>query len=136
MTEANDKGLYVGKQDLPLSPSGLAHLLQMKETFDYPSARKFYAAPQIRCRQTLEVLYPGCTVTDAAGLQECDFGDFEGRSAAQLKALWAEPASCGSGKIYDGTFSRTLIPGDGVTAALLKAHGITVFGESEIEKLI
>ena len=44
--------------------------------------------------------------------------------------------SCGSGEIYDGTFSRTLTPGDGVTAALLKAHGITVFGESEIEKLI
>ena len=44
--------------------------------------------------------------------------------------------SCGSGEIYDGTFSRTLTPGDGVTAALLKAHGITVYGESEIEKLI
>ena len=44
--------------------------------------------------------------------------------------------SCGSGEIYDGTFSRTLTPGDGVTAQLLKAHGITVYGESEIEKLI
>ena len=44
--------------------------------------------------------------------------------------------SCGSGEIYDGTFSRTLAPGDGVTAQLLKAHGIAVFGESEIEKLI
>ena len=44
--------------------------------------------------------------------------------------------SCGSGEIYDGTFSRTLTPGDGVTAALLKAHGIAVYGESEIEKLI
>ena len=44
--------------------------------------------------------------------------------------------SCGSGEIYDGTFSRTLTPGDGVTAALLKAHSIAVFGESEIEKLI
>ncbi len=85
MTEANDKGLYVGKQDLPLSPNGLTHLLQMKKTFDYPSARRFYAAPQIRCRQTLEVLYPGCDVTDVPGLQECDFGDFEGKSAAMLR---------------------------------------------------
>ena len=44
--------------------------------------------------------------------------------------------SCGSGEIYDGTFSRTLIPGDGVTAALLKESGIAVCGESEIKQLL
>lgn len=44
--------------------------------------------------------------------------------------------SCGAGRIYDGTFSRTLTPGDGVTAALLKANGIRVYGESEIEALL
>ena len=43
--------------------------------------------------------------------------------------------SCGSGQIYDGSFSRALIPGDGVTAQLLKAHGITVLGESEVDLL-
>ena len=40
--------------------------------------------------------------------------------------------SCGCGKIYDGTFSRTLIYGDGITAELLKENGIRVIGESEI----
>ena len=44
--------------------------------------------------------------------------------------------SCGTGEIYDGTFSDRLIPGDGVTAEVLKAHGIEVFGESEIEALL
>ena len=43
--------------------------------------------------------------------------------------------SCGSGQVYDGSFSRTLVAGDGVTAALLKANGITVLGESEVENL-
>lgn len=43
--------------------------------------------------------------------------------------------SCGSGQIYDGSFSRRLIPGHGVTAQLLKANGITVYGESEVDKL-
>lgn len=42
--------------------------------------------------------------------------------------------SCGSGRIYDGTFSGTLMDGDGVTAALLKANGISVYGEGEVEK--
>ena len=43
--------------------------------------------------------------------------------------------SCGNGQIYDGSFSRRLIEGDGVTAQLLKSHGITVLGESEVDKL-
>lgn len=39
--------------------------------------------------------------------------------------------SCGSGEIYDGTFTGSLTAGDGVTAELLKAHSIAVFGENE-----
>lgn len=41
--------------------------------------------------------------------------------------------SCGSGHIYDGSFSSRLIPGDGVTAALLKKHGIEVLSEDDLE---
>ena len=43
--------------------------------------------------------------------------------------------SCGSGAIYDGSFSRALVPGDGVTAELLRKNGITVLGESEVGQL-
>lgn len=38
--------------------------------------------------------------------------------------------SCGTGKIYDGTFSGRLISGSGVAAELLSGSGITVVGES------
>ena len=44
--------------------------------------------------------------------------------------------SCGSGAIYDGSFTGTVIAGDGVTAELLKTHGITVYGESHINELL
>jgi uncharacterized protein YbbK (DUF523 family) len=40
--------------------------------------------------------------------------------------LKAKSPSCGCGTIYDGSFSGTLISGDGVTTALLKRHGIEV----------
>ncbi|MCX8188476.1 MAG: DUF523 domain-containing protein [Nitrososphaeria archaeon] len=40
--------------------------------------------------------------------------------------------SCGNGKVYDGTFSKRLVSGDGVTTALLKRNGIKVFSEEEI----
>lgn len=53
------------------------------------------------------------------------------------KALLKERSpSCGCGSIYDGTFTGTLTAGNGVTAELLKACGIAVYGESEIEKLL
>ncbi len=44
--------------------------------------------------------------------------------------------SCGCGEIYDGTFSGIRIEGDGITSELLKKHGISIFGESEIRLLL
>ena len=52
-----------------------------------------------------------------------------------VSALKEKSPSCGCGQIYDGTFSRRLIAGDGVTVELFKAHGIVVCGESDVEKL-
>ena len=43
--------------------------------------------------------------------------------------LKARSPSCGSGLIYDGTFSRKLIKGDGITAALFKKNKIKVYTE-------
>ena len=46
--------------------------------------------------------------------------------------LKSNSPSCSSSMIYDGTFSSTLIKGDGVTSALLKENGIEVFDENSI----
>ncbi len=40
--------------------------------------------------------------------------------------------SCGCGSIYDGSFSKRLIKGDGVTVALFKRNGIRVISENDI----
>ena len=56
-----------------------------------------------------------------------------GCKAAVLKE---RSPSCGCGAVYDGTFTGTLTAGDGVTAALLRAHGIRVLGESQVLELL
>ncbi len=43
--------------------------------------------------------------------------------------------SCGSGFIYDGSFSGTRHPGFGVTAALMREAGIEVFSDRELDRL-
>ncbi len=44
--------------------------------------------------------------------------------------------SCGSGAVYDGSFTGTLRTGDGVAAEALKADGVAVYGESELQALL
>ncbi len=55
------------------------------------------------------------------------------QNKVKLAILKAKSPSCGSGLIYDGTFSRNLIEGNGVTAALLKKHGIKVMTEKDLK---
>lgn len=52
----------------------------------------------------------------------------------KIAILKSNSPSCGNSKIYDGTFSNTVIDGIGVTAALLVQYQIKVFNEFEIEK--
>lgn len=75
----------------------------------------------------------GCDVTAAyrRGAEEVlRLAERYGCTAAVLKE---RSPSCGSGRIYDGTFTGTLTDGWGVTAELLRDHGICVIGESEVE---
>ncbi|MCX5468730.1 DUF523 domain-containing protein [Acinetobacter nematophilus] len=48
--------------------------------------------------------------------------------------LKANSPSCGSGMIYDGSFSGQKVQGKGVTTALLEQHGFIVMTENEFLK--
>lgn len=53
------------------------------------------------------------------------------------KALLKERSpSCGAGEIYDGSFSHTRVPGDGVAAEALREAGLFLLGESRAEELL
>jgi len=54
------------------------------------------------------------------------------QNKVDLAILKAKSPSCGVGLTYDGTFSRKLIEGDGVTAALLRKNGIKVMTEKDL----
>lgn len=52
-----------------------------------------------------------------------------GATAAVLKA---RSPSCGCAEVYDGSFTRTLVPGEGVTARALRKAGVTVRSEEDV----
>ena len=54
----------------------------------------------------------------------------------QAAVLKERSPSCGRGAIYDGTFSHTQVPGDGVTAQRLLEAGIPVYGESQVRQTL
>lgn len=54
----------------------------------------------------------------------------------RLALLKARSPSCGNLEAYDGTFSGVRVPGEGVTAALLRRAGVQVFSEEQLEQAL
>lgn len=77
----------------------------------------------------------GTDVTEAYGRGADQALKLARQFGCRIALLKEKSPSCGCGRIYDGTFSRTLTGGNGVTAGLLLEHGIEVFGESRIGEL-
>ncbi|MBD9413754.1 DUF523 domain-containing protein [Pseudomonas sp. PDM16] len=52
----------------------------------------------------------------------------------RVAVLKARSPSCGNTHTYDGSFGGQLVEGEGVTAALLKRHGVRVFNETQLSE--
>ena len=51
-------------------------------------------------------------------------------AGCKLAVFKAKSPSCGPREVYDSTFSGTLVPGQGIAAALFRESGITVIDEN------
>ena len=54
-------------------------------TYQYPFAQKVYTSPMLRCTQTADILFPDTEGEIMDELRECDLGEFDGKSIAELK---------------------------------------------------
>ncbi|MDD6827167.1 MAG: histidine phosphatase family protein [Oscillospiraceae bacterium] len=83
-TEANDKGIYIGKTDYSLSESGKKELIEKLDEFEYPGVERVYSSPAKRCLETADILFEGRETIAVHDLRELDFGEFEGMSVEDL----------------------------------------------------
>lgn len=77
----------------------------------------------------------GLDVTDGYRLGARRAVDIARAAGAEIAVLKSHSPSCGPCGVYDGTYSRTMVPGGvGVTAAALRRAGIQVVDEDEAER--
>lgn len=159
ITDGNSKGQYIGSMDLPLSDAGRQELLALDAAYIYPGAAAYFTSPMRRCTQTAALLYPAARPVALDAFRECDFGEFEGLTAEELRdspdfAAWlssdgqaAPPAgesgadfgrrvcqgfeTVVEGMMKTGIPSVVMVTHAGVIATILAQYGLPEAGMAE-----
>ncbi|WP_027408640.1 histidine phosphatase family protein [Anoxybacteroides tepidamans] len=85
MTKENMEKRYIGFSDVPLLPQEMKRL-QETDRSTYPSADIIVASDLQRCRQTCDLLFGAALpVYPMSEWREINFGDWEGKTFAELK---------------------------------------------------
>ena len=85
-TQGNLEGRYIGHTDQELCSEGIEELKRINETYGpYPKADAVFSSPLKRCLQTSEIIYPDKKAIVMDDLIEYNFGEFEGKTAEELK---------------------------------------------------
>lgn len=86
-TEANERRLYCGSTDLPLSEGGRRELWTLRASGLLPplDGMRVLTSGACRCEETLFALYGVIAHETEPAFREMDFGDFEMRSYEELK---------------------------------------------------
>ncbi|MBR0534865.1 MAG: histidine phosphatase family protein [Clostridia bacterium] len=152
LTQGNLEGRYIGQTDEELCKVGAEQLEKLKQDYGYPYPEVVFTSSLKRCKQTAQIIYPDKTPIEMRGFDECDFGEFEGRTAEELApyeefSQWlsggedARPLNgesnaefatrvcdCFSktidGLIKTGTTSAAIVTHGGVIMSILAAFGL------------
>ena len=108
-TDANEKRIYCGFTDIPLSESGKAGLLRLIETGKYPKADIYITSGMKRTDETMRMIYNKSPDLVMEEFKEYNFGAFEMKSHIELCGdagylRWIEGGceiSCTSGESRD-----------------------------------
>ena len=119
LTEGNIRRLYYGAMDLPLLPDGIEALHALRDGGGYPEAEQYFTSGMTRTEQTFAALYGDRPHGTLPGMQEMRFGEFEGKTYADLKDDPAFRAWC------SGDYENNVCPGgeswNGLTDRALQA---------------
>lgn len=78
-------GKYIGTTNVPLSDKGRMALRKLDYENKYPGTQAVFTSPLKRCIETCQILYPEQNPISIPNLSECNFGEWEGKTADELK---------------------------------------------------
>ena len=122
----------------------------IRDEYGYPEVESVFTSPLKRCTETAALIYPEKNAIVIEDLSEMNFGEFEGKTAEELKsneafAGWLEGKNappfgetskafgsriCSSfekivnGMMKSGVFSASVITHGGVIGVILAAYGL------------
>ena len=85
MTEGNLNGQYIGSTEVEITTNGIKELEKLRNDGIYPKCGLVFSSPMIRAVKTAQIIFPGQEIITNNNLREIDFGEFEGKTAEELK---------------------------------------------------
>jgi probable phosphomutase (TIGR03848 family) len=103
-TTANASGVLAGNLPVELDDKGRAQAEAVGVRLAALPLAAVVSSPLLRCRQTVELALPGREVEVEAGLTECGYGDWIGRSLKELaeEPLWRTVQQHPAAAIFPG----------------------------------
>lgn len=140
LTVGNTEGRYIGSTDLPLCQRGIDELNALKSKYAYPNVETVFTSPLLRAKQTADILFPGAKKYELDDLRELSFGEFEGKTPAELMShpaysRWIDvnddflPEGCENGVVFAARTRGVIIQmfeymmKSGITEAAAVTHG-------------
>ena len=80
-------GKYIGTTNVSLSDKGKMALRKLDFENKYPGTQVVFSSPLKRCTETCNILYPDMKPLIIPNLSECDFGEWENKTAEELKNI-------------------------------------------------
>lgn len=132
LTEGAVQGKYIGRTDEPLCEAGKKQLERLLADSRYPEVQAVVTSPKLRCRETAGIIYPDRTPIVLENLKECDFGDFEGKTADELSGdtefrnwLMGDMDACPPNGESNGAFISRICDAFRELCDLLQKNGVT-----------
>ena len=111
--------LLEGHEVVPVCPELLAGLPIPHDPLELKDGKALTAGGE----DVSEALENGCALSFGM-VRDCD-----------LVILKSKSPSCGPGKVFDGTFSGKLVPGNGLFAQRCADEGLRVFSDEDLDRI-
>lgn len=134
-TEWSLSGQHTSRTDIPLTDHGRRRAEELRDYLKGTSFNAVFVSPMQRARETCNIAGFGSQAVIDDGLQEWDYGIYEGKTTAQIRAevpdwsVWKDPIIDGEsaehvGERADGVIARSLAasPAGGKVGLFAHAH--------------